>query len=167
MAVRAELSRHVDVLAALRRSQASALTQVETQREGLRQRAAELSERYEDLHDSGARLQTRLDLVLRKITSGAPSASDAELEMLRTLKELGRRRRDLSNSLDQVKAKEAYQLRQQEAEARLQGRSKKSLSDERLGGQQVLKVKEVLEEDSREVTEMVRRLNELKKDLVL
>ncbi len=121
-----------------KRSQQSALDTLNHQRHGLREKAADLSEAYEDLNDSGRRLQKRLEVreradarpcpksglwikrrmfysfqvVLQRVQAQVQGSSDAELRMTRGLQELSRRTKDLANALEQVRAKEKYQLRQ-------------------------------------------------------
>ena len=111
-AARAEIDRRARALALQKASQQSSLDGLNKQRHDLRERAADLSEAYEDLRDSGERLQGRLEVVLQRVQAWVEGCSDAELRMSRELRDLQRRAKDLSNALEQVRAKEKYQLRQ-------------------------------------------------------
>ena len=64
---RSEIERRVAHLRAQKQSQAASLNKLNSEKSHLRDRAADLSERYEDLQDNGQRLRTRIEIVLQKL----------------------------------------------------------------------------------------------------
>ena len=109
---RAEIERRVAHLRAQKQSQAASLERLSAEKCSLRERAADLSERYEDLQDNGQRLRARVELVLQKLQRQVPIGSDAELRMQRQLQELQRKTREMRSSMERIAAKEKYQMRQ-------------------------------------------------------
>ena len=110
--VRGEIERKCDHLRALKASQAASVAALDREKAALRDKAADLSERYEDLNDGGSDLQRRLESVLRRVQARCPVSSDAEMRMVRQLKEISRRSKDLANAMEQIRIKEKYQMRQ-------------------------------------------------------
>jgi predicted nucleic acid-binding Zn-ribbon protein len=110
--VRIEITRRVAHLRMQKASQLAALDKLNLEKAPLRDKAADLSERYEDLKDNGDRLTSRIELALQRLQSQVPIGSDAELRMQRQLQELDRRTREMRNAMERIAAKEKYQMRQ-------------------------------------------------------
>ena len=64
---RSDIERRVAHLRSQKQSQAASLDKLNSEKTNLRDRAAVLSERYEDLQDNGQRLRTRIEIVLQKL----------------------------------------------------------------------------------------------------
>lgn len=76
-----------------------------------------------------------------------------------------RRLKDLKNGMEQVKQKEKYQLRQ--IAAVRTGTRKKAEMSEEMGENQLVSIKEVLENDSKEIADMVKKINLAKRDVTV
>ena len=77
--------------------------------------------------------------------------------------EIERKTKDLGNALEQVKSKERYQLRQisqARANVALRAEIATGMGDNQLGA-----IKEVLEQDGKDISDMVARLQDAKRDL--
>lgn len=159
---RCEVDRRVRDLADKRSGQEAALCKLETDRNQLRLAAETLSERYEDVKDAGERLTRRVEKVLSSVQRRLPVASDAELSMARDLQQLERGLVERKGAVDQLRAKEKYQRRQLAASVG-SGRSRPAVTE--MGENQLTNVKEVLQKDSKQIAELVKKINSAKKDL--
>ena len=63
----------------------------------MRNKAAELSEKHEDLRDTQDNLMLRIESVLNSIQRRLPVASDSEIRMQRQLQGMERKMKDLVN----------------------------------------------------------------------
>ena len=63
----------------------------------MRNKAAELSEKHEDLRDTQDNLMLRIEAVLNSIQRRLPVASDSEIRMQRQLQGMERKMKDLVN----------------------------------------------------------------------
>jgi len=161
-AARLEVDRRVVDLGNKRSSQEAALCKLETDRNQLRLSAESLSERYEDVKDAGERLTRRVEKVLSAIQRQLPVASDAELNMARDLQQLERGIVETKGAVDQLRAKETYQRRQLSASV---GSARARPAAAEMGDNQLANVKEVLQKDSKQIAELVKKINSAKKDL--
>ena len=73
------------------------LAKLTKERFQLRDNAAQLSEKYEDLRDTQDNLMLRIETVLNSIQRRLPVASDAEIRMQRQLQGMEKKMKDLSN----------------------------------------------------------------------
>jgi len=154
---REELIKRVDALVMKKKDQGVKLDKLETDRGKVREKAEMLSERYEDVRDKGLELASRMEVVLNRIQSKVPNLSDKELAMAREVTGLDRRIQSLDGSIQQLKEKEKYQRYQVEIGSKAEYRNGK---DSRFDT-----IKEVLQTDSRSIANLVRTVNEMKKDL--
>ena len=161
--MKSEIESRATQLKALKSHQMRSIEKLSSEKHNLREKAAELAERYEDLRDNSERQQKRVEIVLQQIQSKLPGLSDAELKMVRTLKGYEKRTKDLTNTMEQIKAKKQYQL--QQIESVKKGLSMKVQND--IGENQVNSIKEVLKKDSEEIHDLVKILNDSKKDLAV
>merc|ERR1739844_620145 len=109
---RREIERRCASLEAKKTQQHLTLAKLTKERFQLRDNAAQLSEKYEDLRDTQDNLMLRIETVLNSIQRRLPVASDAEIRMQRQLQGREKKMKDLSNAYEQIKAKERYQVRQ-------------------------------------------------------
>ena len=112
----------------------------------------------------------RIELVLQKIQRLNPVDTDAELRMQRSLSDIERKLKDLKNGLEQVRQKEKYQLRQISAVKKMNDYKNKNAglsSTEEMGENQLVSIKEVLEQDSRDIADMIKKINFAKKDMTV
>lgn len=93
--VRSEIERRASSLRVQKQSQQSSMSRLASERLQLRETAASIAERYEDLRDNGERLTGRIEIVLRKIQRQMPMSSDKEIRMQRELKDIERKTKDL------------------------------------------------------------------------
>lgn len=82
--------------------------------------------------------------------------------MARDLKQLERGSVETKGAVDQLRAKETYQRRQLSASVG-SGRSRPAVTE--MGENQLTNVKEVLQKDSKQIAELVKKINSAKKDL--
>ena len=95
--------------------------------------------------------------VMNYFQAKIPHLSDKELAMAREVSSLDRKVQSLEGGVKQLKEKEKYQRYQIGVEGRL---GSSSIKDNRLDN-----IKEVLQRDSKSIAEVVKSVNELKKDL--
>ena len=123
--------------------------------------AETLSERYEDVRDSGERLTRRVEAVLSAVQRRLPVASDAELQMSRNVKQLERQLLATAGAVQQLREKEIYQRRQVSAAAVQRRPATAPEMDEN----QLNNVKKLLQSDSKQIADLVKNINFAKKDL--
>jgi len=152
-----ELARRVATLASRRDGQEKQLDQLEKDRGKVRDKAELLSERYEDVRDKGQELGARVETVLTRLQAKIPHLSDKELAMAREVASLDRRVQSLEGGINQLREKEKYQRYQVEVGGRAGARDGK---DTRLDN-----IKEVLQRDSKSIADLVKVVNDVKKEL--
>ena len=86
-----------------------------------------------------------------------PQLSDKELGMAREVSSLDRKVQSLEGGVKQLREKEKYQRYQIGVERRI---GNTNIKDSRLDN-----IKEVLQRDSKSISELVKSVNDLKKDL--
>ena len=106
---RDELALEIKLLKGKKSSQETLLRKLETTRTELRKNAESLSEKYEDVKDRGSDLAARVESVLSRVQTRAPTASDAELKMARDLKMLKNKMEQMKVATEQLKEKDKYQ----------------------------------------------------------
>jgi hypothetical protein len=85
--------------------------------------------------------------------------------MQRQLYDIERKYKDLYNGMEQIRAKEKYQLRQiKQSQDNLNTRS---VASAQMGQNQVDSMKDVLRQDGEKIGDMVKSLNSIKKDLMI
>merc|ERR1719232_1944267 len=159
---RKEIEKRVAGLESRKGQQHLSLAKLTEERFSLRDRAAQVSEKYEDIRDNQSNLMLRLETVLNMIQRRLPVTSDAEIRLQRQLQGIDRKTKDLAHALEQIKAKERYQMRQMKhspEKARSEAGS--------LAPNQVESMRGVLRQDGEEIGSIVKRLNHLKKDLAI
>ena len=166
---RSEIEKRVAGLEARKRQQHLSLVKLAQERFALRDKAAQLSEKYEDLRDNAENFNIRIEAVLNAIQRGLPITTDSEVRMQRQLQNVERKVKDLTNALEQIKAKERYQLRQiQQSQENTQTRMRShemTASSTSLAPNQVENMKEVLQQDGQDLKDMMHKLNRMKKEL--
>merc|ERR1719412_582441 len=138
-----------------RLGQEAALNKLEKDRIELRKQAETLSERYEDVRDSGERLTRRVEAVLSAVQRRLPVASDAELQMSRNVKQLERQLLATAGAVQQLREKEIYQRRQVSAAAVRRFPATAPEMDEN----QLNNVKKLLQSDSKQIADLVKNIN--------
>lgn len=161
---RLEIEKRVVGLKERKKQQKVSLQKLTEERFNLRDKAAQLSEKYEDLRDSEDNLISRIETVLNAIQRRLPVTSDSEVRMQRQLQSVERKVKDLTNALEQIKSKERYQMRQiKHSQDNI--KVKREMASATLDSNQAENMKEVLRQDGDQIAEMVKRLNGLKKDV--
>merc|ERR1719411_803749 len=160
---RREIERRCASLEAKKTQQNMTLVKLTQERFQLRDKAAELSEKHEDLRDTQDNLMLRIEAVLNSIQRRLPVASDSEIRMQRQLQGMERKMKDLVNAHEQIKGKERYQLRQ----IKYSSPTIKNVQDanEKMGENQIESMRDVLKQDGDQIAKMVKNLQALKKDL--
>ena len=95
--VQREIEKRCASLEAKKTQQHLILAKLTQERFQLRDNAASLSEKYEDLRDTQENLMLRIEAVLNSIQRRLPVASDAEIRMQRQLQAMEKKMKDLSN----------------------------------------------------------------------
>ena len=165
---RSEIEKRVAGLEARKKQQHLSLVNLAQERFALRDKAAQLSEKYEDLRDNAENFNIRIEAVLNAIQRGLPITTDSEVRMQRQLQNVERKVKDLANALEQIKAKERYQLRQiQQSQENIQTNRKghELATSSALAPNQVENMKEVLQQDGQDLKDMMHKLNRMKKEL--
>ena len=160
---RSEIEKRVAGLEARKKQQHLSLVNLTQERFALRDKAAQLSEKYEDLRDNAANFNIRIEAVLSAIQRRLPVTTDSEVRMQRQLQGIERKVKDLTNALEQIKAKERYQLRQiQHSQENTKVRNEVAAT---LAPNQAESMREVLQKDGQDIGEMMKKLNQMKKEL--
>jgi len=154
---REELFKRVTALVKKRENQEKKLDMLENDRAKVRDKAELLSERYEDVRDKGQELGARVEAVLTRLQAKIPQLSDKELAMAREVTSLDRKVQALEGGINQLRDKEKYQRYQVEVGGRASGRD---VRDTRLDN-----IKEVLQKDSASIADLVKTINDVKKEL--
>lgn len=94
---RLEIEKRVVGLKERKKQQKVSLQKLTEERFNLRDKAAQLSEKYEDLRDSEDNLISRIETVLNAIQRRLPVTSDSEVRMQRQLQSVERKVKDLTN----------------------------------------------------------------------
>lgn len=160
-----ELGKRAGMLVEKRLGQEAALNKLENDRIELRKQAEKLSERYEDVRDSGERLTRRVEAVLSAVQRRLPVASDAELQMSRNVKQLERQLLATAGAVQQLREKEIYQRRQLSAAAVQRRFPVTALEMDENQLNQLNNVKKLLQSDSKQIADLVKNINSAKKDL--
>ena len=163
---RSEIEKRVAGLEARKRQQHLSLATLTQERFELRDKAAQLSEKYEDLRDNAENFNVRIEAVLNAIQRALPCTTDSEVRMQRQLQNIERKVKDLTNALEQIKAKERYQLRQiQQSQENLHVKMTHDNATASLAPNQVENMKEVLQQDGKDLKDMMQKLTRMKKEL--
>lgn len=152
-----ELIRRVTALVHKREEQEKLLDLLEKDRGKIRDEAELLSERYEDARDRGQELSARVESVLTRLQAKIPHLSDKELTMAREVTSLDRKVQVLEGGINQLREKGKYQRYQVEVGGRGSGRD---IKDTKLDN-----IKEVLQRDSASIADLVKVINDVKKEL--
>ncbi|CAB4067545.1 NUP88 [Lepeophtheirus salmonis] len=165
--VRTEIGIRVITLKRQKDQQKEMLKKLDDDRIILKDNAGLIAEKYEDLKDNGNSLISRIEVVLQNIQKRLPISSDAELSMNKELVGVNKKMKELKLSLDQVKAKDKYQFKQIEKSQLINNtqrwRSNPKAND--LDDYQLESVKDILQQDSLQISDLVRSLNASKKKL--
>ncbi|XP_040572808.1 nuclear pore complex protein Nup88 [Lepeophtheirus salmonis] len=165
--VRTEIGIRVITLKRQKDQQKEMLKKLDDDRIILKDNAGIIAEKYEDLKDNGNSLISRIEVVLQNIQKRLPISSDAELSMNKELVGVNKKMKELKLSLDQVKAKDKYQFKQIEKSQLINNtqrwRSNPKAND--LDDYQLESVKDILQQDSLQISDLVRSLNASKKKL--
>ena len=94
---RCEIEKRVAGLEARKTQQHLSLAKLTEERFALRDSAAQLSEKYEDLRDNEENLMARIEAILNAIQRRLPVTTDAEIRMQRQLQSIERKNKDLTN----------------------------------------------------------------------
>ena len=94
---RREIEKRVAGLEARKTQQHLSLAKLTEERFALRDSAAQLSEKYEDLRDNEENLMARIEAILNAIQRRLPVTTDAEIRMQRQLQSIERKNKDLTN----------------------------------------------------------------------
>ena len=94
---RKEIEKRVAGLETRKAQQHLSLSKLTEERFSLRDKAAQLSEKYEDIRDNQENQVSRIETILNVIQRRLPVASDAEIRMQRQLQSIERKVKDLAN----------------------------------------------------------------------
>jgi len=161
---RREIEKRVAGLEERKTQQHLSLAKLTEERFELRDSAAQLSEKYEDLRDNEGNLVARIEAVLNAIQRRLPVTTDAEIRMQRQLQSIDRKNKDLTNALEQIKAKERYQSRQ--INVKTKNETMSNYNKVNMGPNQVENMKDILRQDGEQISTITKRLQSLKKDLM-
>jgi nuclear pore complex protein Nup88 len=162
---RSENEKRTAGLKARKSQQIKSVSNLTDERFCLRENAAQLSEKYEDLRDNQDNLVSRIEAVLHAIQRRLPVTSDSEVRMHRQLQNIEKKVKDLSNALEQIKAKERYQMKQiKHSQENIKTRSEVV---NQLGQNQAESMKDVLRQDGEQIADVIKRLNGLKKEVAM
>ena len=161
--VQTEMEKRSIQLQSLKESQFKSLDFLNSNKTSLRDKAAELAERYEDLKDNNESQRSRIEVILQRLNNNISGLSDAELKMLRQLRDYQKRAKDFVNAFDQIRSKRNYQ--QQQMDVIKNSMKLKVQAGDQLDENQLVSIKEVLKKDSEEISGLVQTISSAKRDL--
>lgn len=153
---REEIVRRVKLLCSQKEKQVEDLLYCREEKRNLREMAERLADKYEEAKEKQEDIMSRVKRVLRSFHSQLPVLSDSEKNMKKEIRVVHDHLKHLENNIKQVQMKTEYQQReiQQGASPR-----KKSIT---LSASQKKCIHSVLKEESEQIAEMVKRLNDIR-----
>jgi len=167
-AAQVELGRHVSTLDSRKTAQQTAINRLQREKRGLMDNATKLSETYDDLIMNNQTLSSRLEKVLLDIQRQLPIRSDAELRMQRELQDVERKMKNLTNAMEQIRTKEKYQVRQikqGEETSNIENGNYSPNTGSFFGENRLSSVKQVLQTNSKDIEQIIKDVNEVKRTL--
>ncbi|GCC44861.1 hypothetical protein chiPu_0029157, partial [Chiloscyllium punctatum] len=153
---REEITRRVKLLESQKKKQMQDIVQCIAVKKVMREMAEVLADKFEDARDSQDDIMIRVKRILHSLNSKLPVLSDSEKDMKKELKCISEQLEDLGNSVKQVQKKSEYQQREIHEQ---ESPRKKSIS---LSASQKKCVQSVLKEQSDRITEIVRKINDIR-----
>ncbi|XP_060704018.1 nucleoporin 88 isoform X1 [Hemiscyllium ocellatum] len=153
---REEITRRVKLLESQKKKQMQDIVQCIGDKKVMREMAEVLADKFEDARDSQDDIMIRVKRILHSLNSKLPVLSDSEKDMKKELKCISEQLEDLGNSVKQVQRKSEYQQREIHEQ---ESPRKKSIS---LSASQKKCVQSVLKEQSDRITEIVRKINDIR-----
>ncbi|XP_069741114.1 nucleoporin 88 isoform X2 [Narcine bancroftii] len=153
---RDEISRRVKLLISQKNKQQHDLAQCLKEKKLLHEMAEELAGKYEDVKFNQEIVMKRVKKVLHNFNSHLPVLSDSERDMKKELVVIHDQLKDLESSITQVQMKTEYQQKEVHPE---EGVQKKSIT---LSASQKKCIYSVLKEQSEHITEMVKKINDIR-----
>ncbi|CAH1800974.1 unnamed protein product [Owenia fusiformis] len=157
---REEIERRVRILKQQKEVQQSDLEYCKVMKDELTDSARNLAEKYEDALDRQQAIVSRVDNILRKVQLKLPVLSDAERTMQRDLKTMDTKLKHFKNSIEQIKIKQDYQRRQISQQQRQDSRGQHGSPV--MSKSQTQQLKKVLMEESEQISNLVKQVNEIK-----
>ncbi|ESO97745.1 hypothetical protein LOTGIDRAFT_205604 [Lottia gigantea] len=155
---RIEIETRARILRDQKKNQNKDLQRLEESRNILRDKAECVSEKLENSQHLQERNLKRLELIMRKIQSRLPMLSDAEKVFSKEIQEISDNIKAFEKNLDQLKKKQEYQKQKIE-------RDDKSISNNPLlKPNHTTHLKEILKEESDEISNLMKKVNQLKLD---
>ncbi|XP_038669532.1 nucleoporin 88 [Scyliorhinus canicula] len=153
---RDEIVRRVKLLDSQKRKQQQDLVQCIKDKKAMREMAEIIADKFEAARDNQEDIMSRMKRVLHNFNSKLPVLSDNEKDMKRELECIQEQLMDLGNSVKQVHMKNGYQQREIHGE---DSPRRKSIS---LSASQKKCIHSVLKEQSDHITEMVKKINDIR-----
>ncbi|XP_055513797.1 nucleoporin 88 [Leucoraja erinacea] len=153
---REEIARRVKLLTSQKNKQKFDLEQCINERKLLQEMAEELAGKYEGVKYNQEIVMKRVKKVLHSFNSHLPVLSDSERDMKKELVVLNDQLGDLESTITQVQMKTEYQRKEIQPE---ESARKKSIT---LSVSQKKCIHSVLKEQSEHITEMVKKINDIR-----
>ncbi|KAK6184474.1 hypothetical protein SNE40_006942 [Patella caerulea] len=155
---RVEIETRAKILTDQKRLQNEDLKRLEESRNILRDQAETIAEKLETCQHSQELILKRLQVIMRKIQSRLPMLSDAEKNYDKELQTMSDNIDGIKKNLEQLKKKQEYQKRQ------MSFGNNTAVSSPVLKKNQTTKLKEILQQESDEISELMKKVNQLKVD---
>ncbi|XP_041349036.1 nucleoporin 88-like [Gigantopelta aegis] len=156
-----EIETRVRILQEQKKLQLSDIQSLQESRNILRDKAQGIAEKIETARDEQEKILKRLESVTRKIQSRIPMLSDAEKTMQRELKLIKANLETYQRSLEQVSIKQKYQERQ------LSQKTLESSKNIGVDQKQVVQLRVIIKHEGDEISDLMKKVNQLKMDTTL
>eukprot|EP00062_Callorhinchus_milii_P024651 gi/632984787/ref/XP_007909318.1/ PREDICTED: nuclear pore complex protein Nup88 [Callorhinchus milii] len=153
---REEIVRRVKLLGSQKEKQLDDLQHCREEKRSLREMAERLADKYEEAKEKQEDIMSRVKRVLRSFHSQLPVLSDSEKNMKKEIRIVHDQLKHLENNIKQVQMKTEYQQREIQ-----QGASPRRRSIT-LSASQKKCIHSVLKEESEQIAEMVKRMNDIR-----
>ncbi|KAK3082723.1 hypothetical protein FSP39_003496 [Pinctada imbricata] len=151
-----EIQKRVRILRDLHLQQSKDLKALVTTQHVVRDNAQNLAVKCDDCQDKHQEILHRIERVMRRLQSRFPVLSSAERNMKRELETMEEQIEGFKNSLQQLKIKREYQDRQLDMEQR------KNISSPVLRKAQVQQMRQILKEEGDDLSELKKRVSNLR-----
>lgn len=169
-AVQTQIECRKKILVQLKQQQTLEIEKCLSEKDILRNTAEQLAEKYDDAQTKQHVLLGRIEKVLQLLHNKLPMLSDAELNMKKELTACEEKLKLYQSSLDQIRMKQAYQTektRELEGSSNLNVGLVKRQENTSISGNQLKHLKEILATEGQSISDLVKMVCTLKKEVGL
>ncbi|CAG9861223.1 unnamed protein product [Phyllotreta striolata] len=159
---REELEKRVHTLNMMKQNQQKELMYLTKERDELQEKASNLAEKYEDIKDKQDELLKKAENLLMLVSRKKSAPSEAEKEFVKELNDSSEKIGIFGDKIEKIKNKTKYQQIQMENWKSQEIKKISSLNETHTNT-----IKSNLQETTKKITDMIKQVNEFKKQLQL